>query len=226
MHREDLIMENEIQVRCPECGSSQIAPVRKNYDMGCGCLGLLLFGWIGLLLGLLGAGDVEMVCANCGARWEPGRHNENSSGCLASLLLILVILFLLFWTFQLIGGEPSGTTSYRNAQGAFSGSATVNASGKTYRDAAGRVTGRAVTSGNTTTYRDAAGRVTGHATRSGNATTYRDAAGRVTGRATTNGNVTTYRDAAGRVTGTATRTGGRIIYRDAAGRTAGSGTFR
>ena len=87
-------MENEIQVRCPECGSSQIAPVRKNYDMGCGCLGLLLFGWIGLLLGLLGAGDVEMVCANCGARWEPGRHNENSSGCLASLLLILVILFL------------------------------------------------------------------------------------------------------------------------------------
>lgn len=61
----------ETQVRCPQCGSTQIAPVRKDYDMGCGCLGLILFGWIGLLLGLLGGGNVEMVCANCGARWEP-----------------------------------------------------------------------------------------------------------------------------------------------------------
>ena len=74
---------NDMPVCCPQCGSTQIAPVRKNYDMGCGCLGLLLFGWIGLLLGLLGGGDVEMVCANCGARWEPGRHKDGaSSGCL------------------------------------------------------------------------------------------------------------------------------------------------
>ena len=41
------------QVMCPYCASSQISPVRKNYDGGLGCLGLILFGWWGLLLGLV-----------------------------------------------------------------------------------------------------------------------------------------------------------------------------
>lgn len=59
--------DGEQQVRCPECGSAQISAVRKTYDPGCGCLGLLIFGWWGMLLGLLGAGDVELVCNRCGA---------------------------------------------------------------------------------------------------------------------------------------------------------------
>ena len=58
-------------------------------------------------------------------------------------------------------------------------------SSSTYRDAQGRTTGTATTSGNTTTYRDAQGRVTGTATTSGGTTTYRDAQGRVTGTKTT-----------------------------------------
>ena len=86
----------ENPVRCPSCGSTQIMAVRKNYDPGCGCLGLLLFGWWGLLLGLLGADTVEMVCSRCGTRWPAGRpHNAQTGiGC-GTLLLILLLLWLL-----------------------------------------------------------------------------------------------------------------------------------
>ena len=87
---------NEPPVRCPACGSTQISAVRRNYDSGCGCLSLLLFGWVGLLLGLLGADDVEMVCNQCGARWPAGRPRDVQTGIgCGTLLLVLLLLWLL-----------------------------------------------------------------------------------------------------------------------------------
>ena len=86
------------QVMCPYCASSQISPVRKNYDGGLGCLGLILFGWWGLLLGLLGGGDVEMVCHNCGARWTPGRSGCISgllSGCISAVFAVIVVVVVI-----------------------------------------------------------------------------------------------------------------------------------
>lgn len=83
------------RVRCPVCGSSEISAVRRNYSPGCGCLGALLFGWIGLLLGLLGAGNVDLVCRNCGASWKagnPGSARRNGCGL---LILLLFLIFLL-----------------------------------------------------------------------------------------------------------------------------------
>ena len=82
---------------CPRCGSRHIAVLRKTYSPGCGCLGVLLFGWWGLLLGLLGFDDVEMVCTNCGARWPAGHPEqaESGCGCLALLLGVLVLLVFL-----------------------------------------------------------------------------------------------------------------------------------
>jgi len=68
--------------------------VRRDFDPGCGCLGLLLFGWIGLLLGLLGGGDAELVCRNCGARWRPGNPRGAKRGGCCVLLLILFITIL------------------------------------------------------------------------------------------------------------------------------------
>lgn len=76
---------------CPVCGSNRVFAVRKNFNPGCGCLGVLLFGWIGLLLGLLGAGEVEMVCADCGAKWPAGRPRQAGQGCCWILVLLLVI---------------------------------------------------------------------------------------------------------------------------------------
>ena len=86
------------QVMCPYCASSQISPVRKNYDGGLGCLGLILFGWRGLLLGLLGGGDIEMVCHNCGARWTPGRSGCISGllfGCVSAVFAVIVVVFVI-----------------------------------------------------------------------------------------------------------------------------------
>ncbi|MCM0036639.1 MAG: hypothetical protein NBV66_12720 [Burkholderiaceae bacterium] len=57
-------------------------------------------------------------------------------------------------------------TTYRDASGRTTGSATTNSSGKTtYRDSSGRTTGSASTnSSGKTTYRDASGRTTGTST--------------------------------------------------------------
>lgn len=54
-------------------------------------------------------------------------------------------------------------TTYRDASGRTTGSATTNSSGKTtYRDSSGRTTGSSSTnSSGKTTYRDASGRTTG-----------------------------------------------------------------
>lgn len=57
--------------RCPVCGSAQLSATRRGYS-GCGgILGFLLFGWIGLLLGLLGYSDPRIVCLNCGHEFAP-----------------------------------------------------------------------------------------------------------------------------------------------------------
>ena len=81
---------------CPVCGSQNISAVRRNYSPGCGCLGLLLFGWWGLLLGLLGAGKVDLVCRQCGAQWQAGCPGSvrRSSGCLTVIVILAAILLL------------------------------------------------------------------------------------------------------------------------------------
>ena len=55
------------------CMNTMVAKLRRCGSLSL-LLGLLLFGWIGLLLGLLGADDVEIVCRNCGCRWRPGHR--------------------------------------------------------------------------------------------------------------------------------------------------------
>ena len=87
--------ENGDRTICPKCGSHQIYAVTRGYDPGCGCLGLLLFSWIGLLLGLLGAGQVDMVCARCGHRWPAGGRRAGGIGCGALLLIVLLVILLL-----------------------------------------------------------------------------------------------------------------------------------
>ena len=84
-------------IRCPLCGSRNIVAIRKDYDPGCGCLGLLLFSWIGLLLGFLGGGDVEMKCMKCGAGWPAGRPHRAGVGRGCFLIFLLIILAILIF---------------------------------------------------------------------------------------------------------------------------------
>ena len=84
-------------IRCPLCGSRNVVAVRKDYDPGCGCLGLLLFSWIGLLLGFLGGGKLEMQCMQCGAEWPAGKPHKAKaeSGCFLFILLVILVILLL-----------------------------------------------------------------------------------------------------------------------------------
>lgn len=59
------------EVRCPICNSNEYTTEQEVFNPGCGCLGALLFGWWGLLLGLLG-NNTNIVCLNCGHKWKPG----------------------------------------------------------------------------------------------------------------------------------------------------------
>ena len=69
---------------CPRCGSTDLEVIGRAYDPGCGCLGLLLFGWLGLLLGLPFAGE-RIVCRSCGAEWR------RRGGCLPFLSVFLIL---------------------------------------------------------------------------------------------------------------------------------------
>jgi DNA-directed RNA polymerase subunit RPC12/RpoP len=84
--------------RCPNCGSTQLLAAKKSFDPGWGCLGALLFGWWGLLLGLLGCGEVELTCVKCGHTFAPGGKARAGSGCGCGGCLLLILLGLLaYW---------------------------------------------------------------------------------------------------------------------------------
>ena len=84
-------------VTCPNCGSHLVMPVRKNYDSGLGCLGLILFGWWGLLLGLLGGGQIKMYCSHCGHRWSPGGNGCGClTGCLGMIVGVIIVAIVIF----------------------------------------------------------------------------------------------------------------------------------
>lgn len=70
-----------------------------------------------------------------------------------------------FSTINVVNAQSK--TTYRDASGRTTGSATTNSSGKTtYRDASGRTTGTSTTNAQgKTTYRDASGRTTGTSTK-------------------------------------------------------------
>jgi hypothetical protein len=59
-------------VCCPKCGCTSITPAKKGFEAGTGCLGLLLFGPLGLLCGLCSANQMYSVCMKCGHKWEIG----------------------------------------------------------------------------------------------------------------------------------------------------------
>lgn len=97
---------------CPNCGSTDLSVCNGSYSPGCGCLGLLLFGWWGLLLGLLGLDNKELICKHCGSRWPIGRPNQarrGGCGCLTILLIAIIITALVSGCFAF--SDPAAAKS-------------------------------------------------------------------------------------------------------------------
>lgn len=56
---------------CPKCLSTQIQAGEKGFRTGKAIAGRLIAGPIGLLAGNFGSKKVELICLECGHRWEP-----------------------------------------------------------------------------------------------------------------------------------------------------------
>jgi DNA-directed RNA polymerase subunit RPC12/RpoP len=82
-------MDEQKQVRCPKCGSTDVHSQKRGYSIIKGLIGLvglgLVFWWIawplallGLLLGFADSQNVYITCLNCGHRWMAGQGQTNN----------------------------------------------------------------------------------------------------------------------------------------------------
>jgi pyruvate dehydrogenase complex dehydrogenase (E1) component len=62
----------EAPIRCPKCGSTQVAATKKGFGLGKAAVGAVLLGPAGLLGGLVGSGKVTVTCLKCGKTFDPG----------------------------------------------------------------------------------------------------------------------------------------------------------
>jgi hypothetical protein len=58
------------QIKCSNCGSTQITAGNKGFGLGKAAVGGLLLGPVGLLGGIIGSKKVIVTCLNCGHKWN------------------------------------------------------------------------------------------------------------------------------------------------------------
>lgn len=66
------IPKQENVATCPRCGSSSLLADKTNYELGLGAAGAVVFGPIGLLMGGLNSGRINVACIKCGHKFHPG----------------------------------------------------------------------------------------------------------------------------------------------------------
>lgn len=68
----------EERVRCPRCGSTDLAANSKGFGLGKAAAGGCLLGPLGLLGGVIGSRKIKITCLKCGHRFAPGqgRHTR------------------------------------------------------------------------------------------------------------------------------------------------------
>lgn len=73
LNQKGAAMSDDDQVRCPKCGSTQLAAGDKGFGLGKAAVGGVLLGPVGLLGGLFGSKKTVVACLKCGNKWTPGR---------------------------------------------------------------------------------------------------------------------------------------------------------
>lgn len=64
------------KVKCPKCGSDQIAADKHGFSAGKAIGGAVLTGGIGLLAGFHGSKKIDITCLNCGNKFRPGDQKK------------------------------------------------------------------------------------------------------------------------------------------------------
>lgn len=62
----------ENRVKCPSCGSFEIAAGNRGFGLGKAAAGGVLLGPVGLLGGIFGSKKTVITCLQCGHKWAPG----------------------------------------------------------------------------------------------------------------------------------------------------------
>jgi DNA-directed RNA polymerase subunit RPC12/RpoP len=65
-------MNTSDEIRCPKCGSNQLAANKKGFSGKKAVAGAILTGGIGLLAGTIGSNKIIITCLNCGNQFKPG----------------------------------------------------------------------------------------------------------------------------------------------------------
>ncbi len=65
------VVQHEMQISCPKCGSTQITSNKKGFNVGQALVGGLATGGLGLVAGLWGSNELRLNCLKCGNRWKP-----------------------------------------------------------------------------------------------------------------------------------------------------------
>lgn len=65
------VIQHEIPISCPKCGSTQITSNKKGFNVGHALVGGLVTGGVGLVAGLWGSNETRLNCLRCGNRWKP-----------------------------------------------------------------------------------------------------------------------------------------------------------
>lgn len=62
----------DVQIRCPKCHSTQIAPMKRGFKLGRAVVGGVIGGGVlgGAIIGGIGANKVELVCLKCGRKFR------------------------------------------------------------------------------------------------------------------------------------------------------------
>jgi hypothetical protein len=65
-------MNNEDQIHCPKCNSTQVTANKKGFSGKKAVAGAILTGGIGILAGTIGSNKILITCLNCGNQFKPG----------------------------------------------------------------------------------------------------------------------------------------------------------
>ena len=74
LQEERKVQEVQQEIKCPQCGSTQLTANKQGFGLGKAIGGAVLLGGIGLLGGFLGSGKVKITCLKCGYQWRAGKQ--------------------------------------------------------------------------------------------------------------------------------------------------------
>jgi len=68
--KNPVVLDPDIEIRCPHCGSNQISVNKKGFGLGKAVGGALLLGPLGLMGGFVGQNKMLFSCLKCAGTWR------------------------------------------------------------------------------------------------------------------------------------------------------------